>query len=624
MRLAPLSIPYRAVQRGISLVFTLAFVLFSTSSFLGPLGPLASVGILGLAVLTVVGYEVAYFRRFDYELTGDTFDVRSGVFSRRNREIPLRRIQNVDISRNVAQRVLGIAAVDFETAGGGQTEGSLRYVTFEEAKRLQSEISRLKRGTTDEGEPVPEPDEEELFALADRELTLVGLLSFDLRVPGLLLFLFSGSVPFVPQVLPTDTATLLGLAGIAALVVVVLLFSWVASAVVAVLNYYGFRLTRTDDELQYERGLLQRYDGSIPLDKVQTLTVTDNPLKRYFGYATLQIETAGYSGGGQDGTARGSEAAVPLATRERVVELANEIEAFGDPEFRRPPKRIRRRYAMRYLIALGVLTGVLYAVNVVVPQPIPWYATAVALPALPVAAHLKWKHRGYWLGDDHVVTRNGVWNREIKIVPYYRVQTVIDSRTVFQRRWRVATVTVDTAGSLSILGRDAAAVDIERADADDLRDELSARLRVAVAERRSRRPRVTGADRSDEVVGEVGRTAAVTTDGESVIEEESGTEPNQSSSGPDTRGVRDDTVSKNGASEEPDGDGDDSFVFGTAVDPETAGEESETATDESADEPEDDEATEQATDGEATTDEATDEPDGETTADESDSTRDDV
>jgi putative membrane protein len=422
MRLAPLSIPYRAVQRGISLVFTLAFVLFSTSSFLGPLGPLASVGILGLAVLTVVGYEVAYFRRFDYELTNDTFDVRSGVFSRRNREIPLRRIQNVDISRNVAQRVLGIAAVDFETAGGGQTEGSLRYVTFEEAKRLQSEISRLKRGTTDEGEPMPEPDEEELFALADRELTLVGLLSFDLRVPGLLLFLLSGSVPFVPQMLPDDTATLLGLAGIAGLVVAVLLFSWAASAVVAVLNYYGFRLTRTDDELQYERGLFQRYDGSIPLDKVQTLTVTDNPLKRYFGYATLQIETAGYSGGAQDGSARGSEAAVPLATRDRVVELANEIETFGDPEFRRPPKRIRRRYAMRYLIALGVLTGVLYAVNFVVPQPLPWYATAVALPALPVAAHLKWTHRGYWLGDDHVVTRNGVWNRETKIVPYYRVR----------------------------------------------------------------------------------------------------------------------------------------------------------------------------------------------------------
>jgi putative membrane protein len=273
---------------------------------------------------------------------------------------------------------------------------------------------------------------------------------------------------------------------------------------------------------------------------------------------------------------------------------------------------------MRYLIALGVLTGVLYAVNVVVPQPIPWYATAVALPALPVAAHLKWKHRGYWLGDDHVVTRNGVWNRETKIVPYYRVQTVIDSRTVFQRRWRVATVTVDTAGSLSILGRDAAAVDIDGTDADDLRDELSARLRTAVAERRSRRPRPPLADaaRSDETVSEAGQTAAVTTDGESVAGEESAAGSNRPSSVSDSRAGGDDTVSKNGASESPDGDGDEGFVFGTAVESETAGDESATETEESADEP---------ADGEATTAESSERaPDDETTADESDSTRDDA
>jgi putative membrane protein len=323
-----------------------------------------------------------------------------------------------------------------------------------------------------------------------------------------------------------------------------------------VLNYYGFRLTRTDDELQYERGLFQRYDGSIPLDKIQTLTVTDNPLKRYFGYATLQIETAGYSGGSQDGTARGSEAAVPLASRERVVELANEIEAFGEPAFHRPPKRIRRRYVVRYLIALGLLTGVSYAVSVFLLPDLPWYATAVALPAIPIAGHLKWKHRGYWLGDDHVVTRNGVWNREIKIVPYYRVQTLIDSRTIFQRRWRVATVTVDTAGSLSILGRDAAAVDIERADADDLRDELTDRLRIAVARRRSRRPRSMAAEPADPESGTTGpeQPAAVTTDGESVSASESGPTGESAPSG--------DESAPSGDESDEVGNG---FVFGTAI-----------------------------------------------------------
>jgi putative membrane protein len=252
-----------------------------------------------------------------------------------------------------------------------------------------------------------------------------------------------------------------------------------------VLNYYDFRLSRTRDELQYERGLVRRFDGSIPLEKIQTLTIRDNPLKRAFGYATLFIETAGYAPG--QGQSRGSEAAVPLARRDRVFALANDIEPFGDVTFERPPRRVRRRYAARYLIVLGVVTAAAWGLSAASGRAFPWYGPLVLVPAVPVAAHLKWRHRGYWLGPDHVVTRNGVLRRETKVVPYDRVQTVIDTRSPFQRRWRLATVTADTAGSLSIVNQDAAAVDVDEERADYLRTELAERTRVAVARRREER-----------------------------------------------------------------------------------------------------------------------------------------
>ena len=426
---------------------------------------------------------MAYFRRFEYDLGADTLDIRSGVISRRNREIPIRRVQNVDISRNVVQRFLGIAAVDFETAGGSETEASLRFVDFEEAKRLQREIGRLKRGVEGSEEGEPEPPADELFALTSRELALVGALSFDVRIPGLLFVLVSGSLPAVSSVVPTGSGTAIVALGLVAVALVVLLVSWVAGATAAVLNYYGFRLTQVEDELQYERGLLRRYDGSIPLDKVQTLTVVDDPLKRYFGFASLRIETAGYAPGSGES---GSEAAVPLARRDRVFGLANRIESFGTPDFHRPPKRVRRRYAVRYLLALGALTVLLYGVEAVTAGALPWppYAPVPLALLAPVAAHFKWRHRGYWLGERHFVTRNGFLRRRVKVVPYYRIQTVIDSRTIFQRRWNVATVTADTAGSLSLVGSDAAAVDVADADADDLRATLATRLRESLAARR--------------------------------------------------------------------------------------------------------------------------------------------
>ncbi|WP_152040438.1 PH domain-containing protein [Salinigranum salinum] len=529
MKLSPLSVPYRVLERGGSLLVAAAFVVFSGSGMLeGIAGPLTVVALLGVGVLALVGYQIAYYQRYEYELTTDTFDIHSGVFARREREIPLRRIQNVDISRNVVQRVLGIAVVQLETAGGSETEAALRFVSFEEAKRLQREVPRMKRGVTPDAEAESEPTTE-LFALSDRELALVGLLSFDFRVPGVLALLFSGSVPVLSSFLPRGGAVVLG--GFLVLVVVgVVLFSWVAGAAAAIVNYYDFHLVRAGDELQYERGLLQRYDGSIPFDKLQTLTVEDTPLKRYFGYATLLIETAGYAPGQSSGGGRGSEAAVPLAERDRVFALANAIDAFGDPDLQRPPKRVRRRYAVRYLLVVGLLAGVLFAADALLggvgagPLPFPWYVPLVIVPVVPFAAHLKWVHRGYWLGDHHVVTRNGVLKRQTKVVPYDRIQTVIDTRTIFQRRWRLATVTIDTAGSLSITGGDAAAVDVDEAVADDLRAELDERLRIELAERRARRTR--GARSMATVNADTGSTLPDDTgvDGEDTTTTDAGTD----------------------------------------------------------------------------------------------------
>ncbi|WP_058365297.1 PH domain-containing protein [Haloparvum sedimenti] len=501
MKLAPLSVPYRAAQKAGSAVVAAFFISAGGGgTVLSDYAPLLAVA----AVLLALAYEIAYYRRFEYELTEDTFDVVSGVVSRRDREIPYRRIQNVDISRGVVQRLLGLAAVDLETAGGSSTEGSIRYVTPAEAERLRTEIQRRKAGAA-AGEPAAgsraaagadaemgaeaadaasgAPAETELFAISPSELALVGALSFDPRLLGLVAFLASGSVPVLSGIFTSTSAVLLSVTGLF-LAGALLFASWLLGAAIAVTNYYGFRLTRSGDELRYERGLFRRYSGSIPTEKVQSIAVTDNPLKRLFGYATLTIETAGYAPG--QGGDYGSQAAVPLAKTGRVYELAREVEAFGEPDFTRPPGRIRVRYAVRYATVVLALTGIAYGIDRALDLAAPWGAPLALLALVPVAAHYKWVHRGYWLGEDHLLTRSGFWRRQTRVVPYYRLQTVIDSRTLFQRRWGVATVVADTAGTGSFTGGDAVAPDVAADEADALREGLTDRLRRALAERRER------------------------------------------------------------------------------------------------------------------------------------------
>lgn len=495
--LHPLSVPYRVVQAGLGYVPLLVFLAVASGSVAGALTPILWFLVIALAIAGITGWQLAYYERFAYETTPDTFDIRSGVISRRNREIPYWRVQNVDISRNVVQRALGIARLSIETAGGGESEAVLRYVGYEEAKRLQNELRRRKRreGAAEDAEPDERAEEVErlLYEITPEDLAVLAVASFDLRLVSFLSVLLSVVAPPVLVELLTDLPVN-PLLVVGAVIVLVVIGSAIVSGANAVINTYGFRLTQAGDELRYERGLLQRYDGSIPLDKVQLLAFRENLLKRVFGYSSLVVETAGYAPGQGGGV--GSESAIPIARREITSRIAREIEPFGGIEMTRPPTRARRRYAFRYLLALAVLGGVVYAATLALGLEMYWYAVLLGVPLAPVAAHYKWKSRGYHVGDRYVATRSGFWRRTTRVVPYYRVQNVIESRTVFQRRWRLASVLIDTAGSSSLVGGDPRAFDLDEREAADLRETVAGRLQAALAERRRLAARERGVERA--------------------------------------------------------------------------------------------------------------------------------
>lgn len=498
-RLHPLTVPLRVLNiLGSVILIVVLSAVFGGSATLGELGPF----VIGLGLLAAAGvglYQYAYYRRFTYTVTADTLDIASGVISRQRREIPLGRIQNVDISQGIIQRVLGIAGVDFETAGGGSTEAQLQYVALSEARRLQDVIRGHETGpdesasTTDAAADAG-PAGESLFSLDDRSLIVLSALSFDLRVFSLVQTLGAFAAPALATQLfelPTQTQVPLVVLGVVGLLV----GGWLGGAVVTFTRYYGFKLTRLDGELRYERGLLQRYSGTIPLEKVQTVTIRENALMRHFGYAALSIETAGYGGGEEP--SGGSEAAVPLDERSAVLALAQALEPFGDPDLASPPARTERRYRRRYrLVAAGV--ALLLGAGIwLVEWSATWYLLPGAIAVLgfglagPAAAR-HYRSRGYGLTDGYAVTRNGWWRRRTAIVPIYRLQTVIDRRNIFQRRWDLATLEFDTAGSLSLGGASGRAVDIDTSTADGLREEAASDLQHALTERRGRAGGVGG------------------------------------------------------------------------------------------------------------------------------------
>ncbi len=481
MKLHGLSIPFRIIETALRIGWLLIFGIFALTTLTDGVVTVVAVGGVIIGVLGVLAaWQIAYHRRYEYRLTADTFDIDAGVFSRREREIPYGRIQNVAINRNVFQRLFGIAEVRLETAGGNAAEARLRYVGIDRAYELQDALSDRTGNDSTDVEPTTAPDAAEeahrqhpIFEITPRELAVLALVSLDYRV---LVFSVIGVSAFLPQLggrlfdsgVFTVPATVLGL----------YLLTAVLSALYAVTNYYDFTLSQGDRELRYERGLLQRYSGTIPLDKIQVLRISENVLARAVGYASVLVETAGYSPGESGGT----QSAVPIAQRSRVDRLVEDLGFETVDEFVRPPRRARRRYALRYLGATLILTGIGYGLTQLTTMSYPWIFLLGGGFIAPIAAHLKWRHRGYAVTDTHIITRNGFWRQTTTVVPHHRIQVVFDSQTVFQRRWDIATLTIDTAGSRSLVADDSKAVDIDAGTAEQLRETLFDRCITAIAD----------------------------------------------------------------------------------------------------------------------------------------------
>lgn len=463
MKLSKLSIPYRAAQGMLTLVFFGFFTGVDVAKFNIEAGLL----ILGASLIGFVSISVWFYlvwRNFEFEVTEDTFDIRSGVINRRKREIPLKRIQNVDVRRNIVHRILGIAKVNLETAGGKSTEASLKYVDFDEAKSIQKRVRRLKQGMSEDEE---EREVEPVFEISDKELTILSLTSISGKAVAAGFGLLSVSGAFFNQV-----QSLLGTTGfmIALLSFLGVIFlSIIGSSVTNFSRFYDFKLYRHGDSLEYERGLLSRSEGSIPLEKIQVVSIEENPLKRLVGYATLKVETAGYGPGNQENT--GAEVAIPLAERAKILQLSKEVMAHEGFEMQQISEKAPRRYFGRYLIASGVVSSLILGVSYFFNLGVNPLYLLVLLPVSGVAAYLKYVNKGFYEGKEFFYIRNGFWNRKTSIVPYYRIQTLLQQETVFQRRLDLSTLVLDTAG-VGVFGSNPKVCDLDKEMAENLFDRV--------------------------------------------------------------------------------------------------------------------------------------------------------
>lgn len=352
--------------------------------------------LLGVGAPTAVLYAGVAWRTTRYRLTPTELQVRSGVLQRRDRRVPLARLQSVDVVRPLVGRVLGLAELRLEVAGGADTEAPLAYLADADAQRLRMRLL-ARAGAAGAGAGAAQADDDDEEAVLVTVPTGALVTSVLLSVPALLtLVVLLGVVPVgflrpraVPGLLATLTPLLLGT---------------VSQGVRRLLSEYDFTVAESPDGLRLRHGLLETRAQTIPLDRVQAVRVVAPLLWRRRGWVRVEVDVAGYaSGRGEQST--NTSALLPVGPEQ---------------------------------LALALVDRVLRAPLPAADRPAP--------PAARWRAPLSARRLRVGLSDAHLVATSGVVTTTTDVVPLAKVQSLRLVQGPWQRRLGLASVTVDTAG----------------------------------------------------------------------------------------------------------------------------------------------------------------------------------
>nr|WP_082771954.1 PH domain-containing protein [Actinoplanes sp. TFC3] len=385
--------------------------------------------VVAVLAVAVVIYSVIGWLNTGYHVVGRELRIQDGLLWRRNRAIPLDRLQAVEVRRPLLAQLTGLAELRLEVVGGSKTEAPLAYLTVREAGALRERLLALagrtpgstRTATIDEP---PRALERPLFRVGNRDLVISQLLTpqaFFLPVGVafvIMQFVLEGSWTFVGI-----ASTVTAMAGV------------ILQPVRRVLQDWDFRLARDPDgRLSVRFGLVETRSQIVPLNRVQAIGVTWPLLWRLQGWLHLRLDIAGYAGE-HSGNDKRSDRLLPVGAFE----------------------------AGRLLI-WEVLPGV----------------DLGALPTLPPPSRARWLHPfalnalGIGMTAEVFVSRSGLLTREMTLVPYARMQSIRVVQGPIQRKLGLATVYADTA-----VGRSGVARDRDVAEAWWLAGQLSNRARQA-------------------------------------------------------------------------------------------------------------------------------------------------
>ncbi len=417
--------------------------------------------VLGFAAFNLIGSILTYFR-FYYYIKDNAIVLDKGVLKKTRTNIPFERIQTINFSQNLLHRLFNVVSVEIDSAGANKSEISIDALSKEEAIALREYIMAEKEqiineiGTEEEKEISADKSPSELLLhLTPFDLLKVGVSQNHLRSMGIIFaFVFTTineltndigdflSDQFTQFESYAVHNTLFAFLFSAVLVIII---SFLFSLGNSVLKYYDLKLWMGKNGLKLVRGLLNREEVTINKNKVQMVSWSTNPIRKFFKMYTLQIAQASST----EVNTQKSKINVPGSYKKQISRVINMVfpsEYLGTEVKHSISSAVKQRIVLFY----GILPSLVSLSLWFLIEEAAFYFLLI-LPLSVFLGRAYYKKRSYEINEELIRSNSGIVGTENVLTQIHKIQAVKVKQSWYQRRKQLATIELYTAaGEMSI------------------------------------------------------------------------------------------------------------------------------------------------------------------------------
>lgn len=413
-----------------------------------------------LAIVLVVGL-IAYlkYRNFTFYLDAEKeeFIINEGVWSKTRTTIQLHKIQQVNITQSLIQRVIGVYALDVDTAGSNVKEGKIKAISHELALALKSKLldneKRIKNDNQAAVTEITMNENHPFISISLLSLIKMGITSNYVRSFSLLMLFFFTILDYAEKFMGesiwekqgiedyVDTEMLFRSFLILILFLFIILI--VINLVRIIIKYFDYKITRQKGSLLLSFGLLNTKSTIIKPEKVQITSVSQNYFQKKMNVLHLKIKQASQS----EKEERNAAIEIPgcnLIEKDAILKLLfQKIPQKGimlKPNFR------KLGFAVFLTIGLPLIGYFIFKNNNPEIGREYDYGVLIYVIFVGVIQFFKFKNNRLFIHNDFIIKQSGAWDICDEIIEPSKIQAITTSQLFWHKSLNIGSIILHTAG----------------------------------------------------------------------------------------------------------------------------------------------------------------------------------